>query len=587
MSRLSVVLKIGLSTLFAVVFIAACAKSNVPEVELKVPSPEILKKHCEEMIGEPRIERISEHVWVAIGYDLANVVLIHTDGGNVIVDTAMSPARAKTIKEALSAKAPTGPTKAIIYTHSHIDHIGGASVWEEEGTRIWATEAFIKHFLKQYGIFRPSETVRAMRQFGHHLSKSDLPCSAIGARMDIGAALESGVRLPTHTFSGSKVLEIGGLRIELHEAHGETHDHLFVWLPQDGTLIPGDNFYWTFPNLYTVRGTSPRPVNEWIKSLDKMRRRNPEHLVPMHTKPIHGKKKIAEVLTNYRDAIQWIRDEVVRGANRGEDIDSMAQNIKLPPHLAQHHYLLEMYGQVDWSVRAIYDNDQGWFDGRPDKLYTLSSKEIARREVMLFGGPERLFGLAVKALEADDARWAVHLLAKLDDSGLATGVLAESLPGKLADSYKKLAESVYNTNGRAYILESALELTHDFPTRDTPKVNEKVVSRVPLEIIFSIMEVRLIPEKAADVYESVQFVFPDENKRFVVTVRKGVAETTEGDPLPGTPEPLAIVTANSQTYRRIAMNITGPAAAYTSGKLKVKGSYLGLLKFLGRFQRGI
>jgi glyoxylase-like metal-dependent hydrolase (beta-lactamase superfamily II) len=53
-------------------------------------------------------------------------------------------------------------------------------------------------------------------------------------------------------------VQVGGVRIELVEAHGETHDQLFVWLPDKSVLLPGDNYYHSFPNLYSIRGTSPR-----------------------------------------------------------------------------------------------------------------------------------------------------------------------------------------------------------------------------------------------------------------------------------------------------------------------------------------
>lgn len=579
-----VVLIAGLIT---IAFQATCIKKEAPESYEVVPSTVTLDKHCEEVIGEPRVERISEHTWVALSYDQANTVLIHTDEGNVIVDTAMSPSRARIIKEALSQAAPGGPVKAIIYTHSHIDHIGGTSVWVEEGTQIWATDPFVEHFFKQYGIFRPAETVRAMRQFGHHLDDKTLPCSAIGAQMDIQAALELGLVLPTHTFSGIQILEVGGLKIELHEAHGETHDQLFVWIPEDETLMPGDNFYWAFPNLYTLRGSSPRPVREWIKSLDKMRAKDPQHLVPLHTLPIHGKREIAEALTNYRDAIQWIYAEVVRGANRGDDLDTLKQEIKLPPHLARQRYLMELYGQVGWSVQAIYTNHLGWFDGRPDRLYQLPRKEIARREVLHLGGSEKVHDLAVEALRKGEARWSIHLLTKLKDSGLASGNLAESMIVHLADSYNKLAETIDNTNGRAYLLESALELRHGPFKPGSPTPNKEIVSAIPLELIFSIMPTRLKTEKAMDVYESVHFVFPDEGKRFVVTVRHGIAEVVAGDPLPNTPGPIAVLTADSQTYREIALGIRNRVVAFASGKVKISGSLPGLLKFMSRFQMGI
>lgn len=568
-----------------IVLMGGCRGRGGHKQDAVVLSPAILARQCAEVVGKPRVEHVSEHVWAAISYDLASTVLIHTDEGNVIVDVSGSPAGARKVKAALSASAPSGPVKAIIYTHSHIDHIGGATVWASEGVPIWATDAFLPHFFKQYGLFRPAEMARGMRQFGYEVPVEDLPCSSIGARIDIRDAMENGVRLPTNTFSGSKTLEIGKLQIEMVEAHGETHDTLFVWIGADKTLIAGDNFYWAFPNLYTVRGTSPRPVNEWITSLDAMRRKEPEHLIPMHTKPINGKVEIAEALTNYRDAIQYVRDTVVRLANRGEDIDTIAESVKLPPRLANLDYLQELYGQVDWSARAIYTNELGWFDGRADRIYPLSHVEIARREVALFGGPEKVFSLADQALQSGDARWAIYLLAKLSDSGLATGGLADSLKRKLAASYRKLAESVYNTNGRAYLLQSAIELTEGVKSPGTPRVDEALAARIPLATIFNIMVTRLIPEKS-DVLESAQFVFPDENKKFVLTVRHGVAEVVEGDPLPGTPAPVATMTTDGMTYRKLALKLTNPAAALASGKIKIEGSYTGFLLFMSRFQPG-
>lgn len=570
----------------AAVFIASCGRPKPHEEKAVVPSPAILAKQCSEVIGKPRVERISDHVWVALGYDLANTVLIHTNDGNVIVDTGGSLNGARKVKEAFLANAPAGSVKAIIYTHSHIDHIGGATVWEVDGAQIWATDAFIPHFFKQYGLFRPAETARGMRQFGYQVSKEDLPCSAIGSRIDILSAMENGVRMPTNTFSGSKTLDIGGLAIEMVEAHGETHDTLFVWVPDDKTLMPGDDFYWAFPNLYTVRGTSPRPVNEWIASLDEMRRREPEHLVPMHTKPINGKSEIAEALTNYRDAIQYVRDQVVRLANEGEDIDSIAENVKLPPRLANLDYLQELYGQVDWSARAIYTNELGWFDGRADKIYPLSHEEIAKREITLFGGPEKVLAMADQALQMGDARWAIYLLAKLSDSDLVTGDILASLKKKLAASYRKLAETVYNTNGRAYLLQSAIELTEGVKSPGTPRIDEKLASKIPLATIFNIMATRLKPDKA-DVHESVQFVFPDENRRFVVTIRYGIAEVVEGNPLPGTPAPVATMTTDGMTYRKIALQMSSAASAFASGKIKIEGSYTGFLKFMSRFETGV
>lgn len=541
-------------------------------------APELLSKYCSEVIGRPRVEKISEHVWAAISYDLASTVLIHTPAGNVIIDPSMSPARAREAKKALLAVAPNAPVKAIIYTHSHIDHIGGASEWAGPGTQIWATDAFVNHFFKQYGLFRRAETLRGRRQFAHDVPDTEIPCSGLGRLADIRAALENGIRLPTHTFTGKKILEFGGMKIEMREAHGETHDHLFVWVPGDRTLVPGDNFYWSFPNLYTIRGTSPRPVDDWIAGLDEMRGLRPAHMIPIHTRAIHGEAAIEDALSSYRDAIQWVRDEVVRRANRGDDVDSIAESVKLPAHLAKKPWLGEYYGQVSWSARAIYSNYLGWFDGRADKLYPMNASEAAKREIALMGGVSKVRAESEKAEKAGDFRWAIHLLAKLRSAGEG-GDVAQ----RLALCYRGLAATIPNTNGSGYLLQSAIEEKEGVKEPGAPKVGGALAARVPLETIFSIMAVKLIPGKAMDVHESVRFEFPGENKRFTVTVRKGVAEVVRGKSIPGTPEPVAVITADGDSYRRVALKLESPVAAVKSGTLMVSGSWIKFLAFMNRF----
>jgi alkyl sulfatase BDS1-like metallo-beta-lactamase superfamily hydrolase len=543
---------------------------------------ELIFDHYEEYIGAPRVERISEHVWVAISYDSAHVVLIHTEEGNVIVDTAMNPSRAKDAMQALEAVAPKAPVRAIIYTHSHLDHCGGTTAIASNDTPIWAHENFTDHFVKQYQLFTVIEGVRGQRQFGAHVSVEQVPSTGIGIRHDWEAPYRTGglgMMYPTHTFSGTRTLEFGNLEVELLEAPGETHDHIVVWIPDDKTLIAGDNFYWAFPNLYTLRGTSPRAVSSWFESIDVMRRKPVEHLVPMHTKPIHGAAEIAEALTNYRDAMQWIRDEVVRGANQGLDLDTLAETIRLPEHLARHHYNREFRGKVDWCVRAIYTNNLGWFDGRPDRLFTHDRKTTAEREVELIGGPERLIESADRALEEGDPRWAIHLLVKLQDSGVESAEVRE----RLATAYETVARGSYNFDGRAYLLESALELREGMPAVERARINREMALGLPLAQLFDVMATRLDTPSTMDVHESVHFVFPDEESRFVVTIRRGVAEVVEGEPLPGTPEPIAILTMDSKIYREMALGLTSPLSVVAGGDADLTGSWTGFVTFFRRF----
>ncbi len=134
------------------------------------------------------------------------------------------------------------------------------------------------------------------------------------------------------------------------------------------------------------------------------------------------------------------------------------------------------------------------------------------------GGPEKMMDMADKALQANDCRWAIHLLSKLADSGMATAGMEGALKEKLALAYEKLAATLYNLNGRGYLLEAAYEIRNGIEKPAPAKLDESLVANIPLEAIFTIMTTRLIADKAMDVHETVHFVFPDEKKRFIVTV---------------------------------------------------------------------
>jgi len=550
-------------------------RSAVPVVR-GLKSPARLARQCDEAIGPPQVVRVTDRVLVAVGYDLANTILIRTDAGNVIVDAGMSPARAAPVREALLRESP-GPIAALIYTHSHIDHVGGASVWVDPTTEIWATEAFLPHFIKQYGAFRAAESRRGASQFGRHVAEADLPCSALGRRPDLDAATTTGARLPTRTFSSSHDLEIGGVRIDLREAHGETHDHLFVHLPDEGVLLAGDNYYQAFPNLYTLRGTTARPIDAWIASLDAMRRLAPEHLVPSHTLPISGRDRVSAALTNYRDAIQWVRDGVIRLANAGRSVDQIAEELGLPPSLVDADELAELYGQVDWSARAIYGERLGWFDERPETLYPLPRGDRARRLLGAMGGPD---AVRARIAAADDPRWAIEQLTILRDAG-------ESVDRELADALERLATDIGNSNGRAYLLEEAHALRGGRSALPTPAPDPALLDAIPIANFFEVMATRLDPELTKAIHESVRFDFTDTGERFTVTIRHGIAEIVAGEPLPGTPEPIAHVTTTTATWRRLATGLDAPLPALAAGRLAIAGDTLAFRTFSERFKRGL
>src|SRR2546425_4509037 len=87
---------------------------------------EKLRAHSAEFRRE--VIKVTNGVWVAVGFSNANSVLIEGEGGSIVVDTTSDLEDAKEVK-AEFAKLSTAPVRAIIYTHSHPDHAGGGGVF--------------------------------------------------------------------------------------------------------------------------------------------------------------------------------------------------------------------------------------------------------------------------------------------------------------------------------------------------------------------------------------------------------------------------------------------------------------------------
>ena len=115
-----------------------------------------------------------------------------------------------------------------------------------------------------------------------------------------------------------------------------------------------------------------------------------EILIPGHTAVIRGKDQIRETLTNYRDAIQYVLTETLKGMDRGLTPDELAETVVLPERFASLPYLQEYYGTVQWTVRAIFTGYLGWFDGNPTNLGSLPKKEKADNQIRMMGGADRI-----------------------------------------------------------------------------------------------------------------------------------------------------------------------------------------------------
>jgi len=413
------------------------------------------------------VVQLAGNVYQAFGFAASNVYMIIGDDGIIIIDTSESTSAATNMLDEFR-KITSLPIKTIIYTHSHRDHVSGASVFaKDDNPDILASTKFSDDSLAvatKYPLPSKAMQARTKRQFGIGLNYPD---EFIGIGVGPGnrpmKGLGAGSLPPTRKIGDDgEHLSLCGVELQLVMAPGETPDHMVVWYPEKKILFCGDNFYRSFPNLYAIRGTVYRDFDAWVETLDLLIDFNAQVLAPGHTKAVTDASEIKAVLTDYRDAIAHVIEQTRNGMDAGLTIDQLASSVKLPEHLAEKPHLREYYGRVDWSVRAYCVGTLGWFDGNPTSLDTLSPSDEARRFIDLIGGPEALLTAAENARAKGDYQWALQLIDRLvfldaDENGEQQEDIAKAkiLKAKLL---KEFAGEQINCCARHYYLQYSKEL---------------------------------------------------------------------------------------------------------------------------------
>ena len=404
-----------------------------------------------------KIHKLADNVYSAVGYAASNVHFLVGETGVVVIDTTETTQAATNIFTDFREISDL-PVNTIVYTHSHRDHISGATVFaERRDVEIIAADNFSSDLV---GVdeTRPAPNAalmaRTKRQFGISLNDNERINLGIGPGDRPMKGMGAGYIEPTLRVSTTTKLAREGFELELAKAPGETPDHLIVWWAAERILFSGDNFYHAFPNLYAIRGTPYRDFDAWADAMDQLMAYAPEILAPGHTQPVYGAEVIKTALTDYRDAIRFVVSETVKGMNAGLDPITIAAALKLPGELAQKPYLQEFYGHIGYASQAYFAGTLGWFDGNPTSLGRLPAAQEAERFIALAGGPDAVLDAAQSALDNTDAQWAMELCDRL----IAAEKNVKPARAIKINALRMMADATINAPTRNYYLLSAREL---------------------------------------------------------------------------------------------------------------------------------
>jgi len=536
-----------------------------------------LAAHSKEFRKE--IVEVADGLHVAVGYGLANVTILEGLTSLIVFDTLESREAAAALKEDI-AKFSTKPIRHVIYTHNHADHVMGAGALVGDDlsqVTFYGHKDLAANVARVVGPLRPILHLRSMRQFGVYLPAADRPNAGIGPELKLDHRGLVDFVPPNVTFDKPKTeLTIDGVRMTVLQAPGETDDTIEIYLPDQDAVIAADNFYKSFPNLYAIRGTKYRDVSSWVKSIDEMRALKAERLIPQHGRPVTGRDTVASVLTDYRDAIQYVHDQTIRWMNKGLVPDEIVKRVALPPHLANNPYLQPFYGRVDWSVREIFQGNLGWFSGDAADLFPPSTADIRSAFTAVEAGKTTLQA-AEDALEENPALslWLARVIGP-DNPEASKALRIKSL--------RKMAEKQPSAAGRNYLLTQAQEADgFVIPPSVTNAVPQRMLEATPIGNYMSAMPVALKAEEVLDKDVIVAFRFTDVGENYVMHIRRGVAALSKVDSLDDV-EAAATVSCASLLWKQILARQTSAALSVVGGSLTIEGDKGLFQQFVGWFE---
>ncbi|WP_233849947.1 alkyl/aryl-sulfatase [Paraburkholderia sp. HD33-4] len=459
--------------------------------------------------------KVTDRIYQVRGFDVANVSFIEGDTGVIVIDPLTVAETAQAAIALYRKHRGDRPVTAMIYTHSHADHYGGARGALDEADAIArhvpiiAPRGFMWHTVSENVIAGNAMMRRGMFQSGLSLPKH--VCGQVDCGIGKAIPMGTGTLIPP-TMTIEHEVEthvIDGVKIIFHLAlESEAPSEMFMHFPELRALNTAEIGVQTMHNLCPLRGAEVRDARQWSRYLDEAL----EHYAPsadvvfaQHNWPTWGNERIRTYLRQQRDLYKYLHDQTVRLMNHGLTAIEVAEVLKLPESLASTWANRGFYGTLSHNVKAIVQRYLGWYDGNPSHLHTLPPEQAGPRYVAYMGGADGLLARAREDFARGEYRWVAEVTNHLvfaDPANQAARALC-------ADALEQLGFAAESSTWRNAYLLGAQELRKGAPKLRRRHVSRDLVASLPLELLLDYFAVRLDGGKAEGEQMQIEWSNPE------------------------------------------------------------------------------
>lgn len=489
--------------------------------------------------GRSGLFKVADGLYQVRNIDVASMTIMESGKSNdglIIIDcttTAIAAAAALELYWQNVDKDRKRRVKAVIFTHSHVDHYGGVGgVTTPEAVqagevRIIAPQGFTDEAVSENLYAGNAMYRRATYMYGTGLTIPP-PLSALVQPIGPGAAqtLGSGLGVlgasqsPTLftpqsdddwvTYTGQK-MAIDDVMFEFLLAPGsEAPSEMHFFNPEKNWLCTAENAVHTLHNFYTLRGAKTRDISKWVKYLNQtldMWGDKAMILYAPHHWPISGNEQIVEHIENYRDAFKYIHDRALHLANSGYSLPQIGDMVKLPKPLAENWATRSYYGTVSHNARAVYNFYLGYFGGNPADLHPLPPPDAAPRYVELMGGAKTVIGKAREAYDRGEYRWVAQLLEHV----VYADPQNQDARNLQADAFEQLGYQAEAATWRNFYFVGAKELRHGVPDRCVDVTNAAYLApNITLALTCEYVGIAIDSDAAKDMVIKINFKLEDQ-----------------------------------------------------------------------------